>query len=214
MRYIYKSDAQLLLDALKLVLHVLAQPEVQRAERFVKQEHLGPVHQRAGYGHALLLAAGELVRLSLFKAAEGDDLEHFRNALVYLLVRQLGYAQPEGDVLIHVQVGEERIFLKHRVYPAFVRRDIINPHTVEEHVAARRLEETADDAQRGSFAAARGAEQCEEFTVVEVDVDRIEDGLAVKIHPAIYQPNKFLGHYPPPLCLESPLSDGTDDYGS
>ena len=78
----------------------------------------------------------------------------------------------------------------------------------------RALEETADDAQRGSFAAARGAEQCEEFTVVEVDVDRIEDGLAVKIHPAIYQPYELFRHYPPPLCLESPLSDGTDDYGS
>ena len=66
-RYIYERDAQLLLDALELVLHVLAQPQVERAQRLVEQQHLGAVDQRAGDGHALLLAAGELVRLALLK---------------------------------------------------------------------------------------------------------------------------------------------------
>ena len=216
-RYIYKSDAELLLDALELVLHVLAQAEVERAERLVEQQYLGPVHERAGDGDALLLAAGELVRLALFKALERHYLQHLRDALLDLLLRHLGDAQAEGDVLEHVQVREQRVLLEHRVDAALVGRDIINPHTVKQHVAARRLEKAADDTQRRRFAAARGPEQCEEFTVVEIDVDRIEDGLAVKIHPAIYQPNKFLRHYPPPQScryLESPLSDGTDDYGS
>ena len=56
-RYIYKCDAQLLLDAFELVLHVFAQTQVQRAQRLVQQQDLRPVDKRARYGHALLLAA-------------------------------------------------------------------------------------------------------------------------------------------------------------
>ena len=240
------SYAQLLLYALELVLHVLAEPEVERAERLVKQQDLRAVHERAGNRDALLLAAGELVGLTLFKALEGDNLQHLGDALLYLLRRQLGYAQAEGDVLKHVQMGKERVLLEHRVDAALVGRDIINPHTVKEHVAARRLQKAADDAQRCRLTAAGRAEKCEEFAVVKINVDRVKDGLAVKVHPAVYKPYEFFGHYPPPLCFgvrsedgarrlsgifsalgtaalvffssikhrESPLSDGTDDYGS
>ena len=48
----------LLLDTLQLVLHILAQAQIQRAERLVEQQHLRPVHQSSGDGHPLLLAAG------------------------------------------------------------------------------------------------------------------------------------------------------------
>ena len=47
-----------------LELHLLAQLLVERAERFVHQHDLRLEHQRARQGDALLLAAGELRRLS------------------------------------------------------------------------------------------------------------------------------------------------------
>ena len=62
-----KGDAHLLLDALELDLHILAQLQVQGAQRLVQQQHLGPVHQRPGNGHPLLLAAGELMDLRCSK---------------------------------------------------------------------------------------------------------------------------------------------------
>ena len=54
-----ERDADVALDRLELDLHLLAQLEVEGAERLVEQQHLGPVDQRAGEGHALPLAAGE-----------------------------------------------------------------------------------------------------------------------------------------------------------
>ena len=45
---IYKRDAHLLLDTLQLVLHILAQSQIQRAQRLVQQQNLGAVHQSAG----------------------------------------------------------------------------------------------------------------------------------------------------------------------
>ena len=49
------------MDVLDLVLHLLAQLLVERAERFVHQDELGIEDQGAGDRHALLLAAGHLV---------------------------------------------------------------------------------------------------------------------------------------------------------
>ena len=45
------------LQVLELELHLLPQLEVERAERLVEQQHPGPVDQRPGQRHALLLPA-------------------------------------------------------------------------------------------------------------------------------------------------------------
>ena len=56
-----EGDADLVLQADQLELHLLAQLLVERRERLVEQQHLRALHQRAGQRHALPLAAGELV---------------------------------------------------------------------------------------------------------------------------------------------------------
>ena len=61
-RHVDERDADLLLDPLELDLHLLAQLEVERAERLVEQQHLRAVDDRAGERDALALAAGELRR--------------------------------------------------------------------------------------------------------------------------------------------------------
>ncbi|MNT19521.1 hypothetical protein D3C72_1547830 [compost metagenome] len=48
----------------------LAQLGVQVRQRFVEQDHGRVVHQRAGNRHALLLAAGQLVRIALAQVAQ------------------------------------------------------------------------------------------------------------------------------------------------
>ena len=47
-RHVDERDADLALDAHQLELHLLAELEVERAERLVEQEHRGLVHQRPG----------------------------------------------------------------------------------------------------------------------------------------------------------------------
>ena len=50
------------MDALELDLHLLAQLQVERAERLVEQQHARLEHERTRERDALLLAARELVR--------------------------------------------------------------------------------------------------------------------------------------------------------
>ena len=154
---IYKSNAHRLLNALELVLHILAQSEVKCAERLVKQQHLGSVDKSSGNGNTLLLAAGKLRNLAVFKAFEADNLQHLSNTLVYLLLGQLCKAQPEGDILVHIKVRKQRILLENGVDLSLVRRDIIDPLAVKKHIAACGLYKTADDPERGGLTAAGGA---------------------------------------------------------
>ena len=81
MRDVDERDPELLLDPLQLDLELLAQLEVERAERLVEQERLRPVHDRARERHALALAAGELRRLAAAVAVEPDERERLAGAL-------------------------------------------------------------------------------------------------------------------------------------
>ena len=63
--HVHERDPDLGLDALELDLELAAELEVERAERLVEEQHVGPVHERPGERDPLLLAAGQLVRLAL-----------------------------------------------------------------------------------------------------------------------------------------------------
>ena len=145
MRDINKGDAGLLLDALQLVLHILAQTKVERAQRLVEQKHLRPVHERARDGDTLLLAAGKGSDLPVFKALQADDLEHFRHAVVDLLLAQLQQPEAEGNVVIYVQMREQRVFLEHRIDLALIRRHVVDPLAVKKHITGRRCQKTANN---------------------------------------------------------------------
>ena len=171
MSYIYKSDAHRLLDAFELVLHILSKAQVERAERLVKKQHLRTVYQSPRNGDTLLLTSRELRHLAVFKTLEAYYLEHFGNAVVYLLLGKLCKAQPESHILIHIQMRKQSIFLKNSVHLSLVRRDIIYPLAVKKHISAGGLDKTADYSERGGFAAAGGTEQREEFLIIEIQVN-------------------------------------------
>jgi hypothetical protein len=68
--------AQSELKAADDVAHLCAHLGIERAERFIKQQHGGLEHQRTGQGDALLLSAGELVGVSAGEVADLDEFEH------------------------------------------------------------------------------------------------------------------------------------------
>ena len=122
-RDVDEGDADLVLDALQLELHLLAQLEVERAERLVEEQHPRTVDERARERDPLLLAARELARLALLEPAEPDELERLATrASAARRPRTLLAAQPEGDVLEDREVREERVRLEHGVDVALVRR--------------------------------------------------------------------------------------------
>ena len=59
-----EGDTHLRLDALQLDLHLLAQLEVEGAQRLVQQQNLGVVDEGASERDALLLATGHLAGLA------------------------------------------------------------------------------------------------------------------------------------------------------
>ena len=73
-----------LLDLDQFELRFFAQLLVERAERLVEQQQLGPLGQRPGQRHALPLPAGQLVGLAPLIALELDQLQQLGDARVDL----------------------------------------------------------------------------------------------------------------------------------
>ena len=68
--------------------------------------------------------------------------------------------------------GKQRVTLEHHVHRPPVRRHVDDILAVEQDVAFTRGLETREHAQEGGFAAARGAEQREEFALCDVERQR------------------------------------------
>ena len=118
-----ERDADLALDRLELDLHLLAQLEVEGAERLVEQQHLGPVDQRAGQRDALALPAGQLRRAARRRTRRAGR----RPAPPPARLAALGLADPLDpqavlDVLRTRHVREQRVVLEDRVDVAVERR--------------------------------------------------------------------------------------------
>ena len=71
-----EGHAQALLDPEQLELRLLAQLLVERAQRLIEQQQLGPLDQRARQRDALALPAGQLMRLALRVGRHLDDIEY------------------------------------------------------------------------------------------------------------------------------------------
>ena len=82
MRDVDERDPDGLLDVLELDLHLLAELEVERAQRLVQQQHAGAVDERARERDALPLAARELARLALRELAQPHERERLAGALL------------------------------------------------------------------------------------------------------------------------------------
>ena len=177
-RDVEERDADLALDALQLHLHLLAQLQVERAERLVEQEHGGPVDERARQRHALLLPARQLARRRLLAAGQLHQLERLAHAGADLVLRDLAPLEPERHVVRDVQVLEQRVALEDRVHVALVRRHRLDRLALEVDVPRAGQLEAGDHAQRGGLAAPRRAEQREELALPDLEVELL-DGLEV-----------------------------------
>ena len=79
-----ERDAQTPLQRLQLALHLLAQLQVQRAQRLVEQQHLRLADQRARQRHPLALATRELRRPPVADAGQFHQRQQLVGAAVAL----------------------------------------------------------------------------------------------------------------------------------
>ena len=128
-----KGDAYLTLQVLQLDLHLLAELQVESPEGLIKEQHLGAVDQGPGQGHPLLLAAGELCRLSPRQAVHLDQSDGPVDQLGPFRSGNLAHLQPEPDVTGHVHMGEKGIVLEHGVDRPLVGRTEAHLLSVDTH---------------------------------------------------------------------------------
>ncbi|MNH13550.1 hypothetical protein D3C79_731260 [compost metagenome] len=153
------------------------QLHVEVGEGLVEQQQLRFGRQRAGQGHTLLLATGELVRVTFAKPAKFDQFEHLCHDLLLLWM----LTDPESNVLGNGQVREQRIILEHHADPALLwcQREAGFGDDL-----ARQLDLTlmhrlkaGNGAQGGGLAAPRRAQQATDVASVEVQVEVLDDAL-------------------------------------
>src|SRR5664279_5333122 len=123
----------------------------------------------ARQGHPLLLAAGDLVGLAFLETLELEQRHQFGNTAVDLGGHQICAPQPEGDVLPHRKMREQRIVLEHHVDRALMRQHLRDVLAVEQDAAFVRGLEPGQHPQQRGLAAAAGAEQREKLAGPNVE---------------------------------------------
>ncbi|CCK17660.1 hypothetical protein BN136_3670 [Cronobacter universalis NCTC 9529] len=170
----HKRNAERALQVFQLHLHLLAQFEIERAERFVEQQHARLVHQRAGDGDALALAAGELRRFTRMGKAERHPLQRLAGAGQPRFFIDAFDHQPVGDVLQHRHMRKQRVILKHRVNVALPRRQLAGFAAKQANRAVAQLLKARDHPQAGGFAGAGRPQHGEKLPVFDGHADVID----------------------------------------
>ncbi len=168
-------------DVDQFQLHLRAQFFIQRTHRFVQQQQLGALGQRARQGHALLLPAGELVRLALGQRAKLHQFEHLADAAGDRSLGQAFLLQPEGDVLLHTHMRKQRVRLEHHVDRALVRRQCVDRLTIQDNAPLGRPLEPGKAAQQRGFAATGTTEQREDLALANLQADLVDRNEAVEL---------------------------------
>ena len=173
-RDVHERDAHLAVQRAQLHLQHSAQLGVERAQRLVEQQHLRAQHQRAGQRDALLLATRELVRLARLVPVEPHQLQRLGDAALGLGLRAVEEAQTERNVVRNRLVREQRVALEHGVDRPLLGRHTAHVGAVDAHRAVLDLLEAADQSQGGGLAATGRAEQREELTRLDHQIDGVE----------------------------------------
>jgi hypothetical protein len=100
-----------------------------------------------------------LRRLAFEQAGEPDQARHPLEALGALGGGYLAHLEAEDNILAHAQVRKQRVGLEHHRDGALRGRQLADVLAADQDAAGARLFEAGDQAQRGRFAAAGGAEQ-------------------------------------------------------
>ena len=185
MRDVEEGDLEVGLERLQEELHLLAQLEVERAERLVEEQDPRAVDDRPREGDALALAAGELDRPAVAEAGETHHLERLLHALPPNPFRHPAHAQAVAHVVGDGHVREERVVLEDGVHVAGVGRPLRDVDSAELDAALVGPLEAGDQAKRRRLAGAGRAEQGEELAPAHLEVDAGHgDDLAVGLAEA------------------------------
>ncbi len=169
-----RRDAEFLLEPPDLLAQGQAHLGVEGGQRLVEQQHARAQGEGPGQRDALLLAAGQLVRVALALVAEADQFQQLGGAGAPLGRADLAHAQSEGHVVDGVQMREEAVRLEHHAGVAAVGRDVRDVLAVHQYGSGVGVFEPREHAQRGGLAAAGRAEEGQELSGAYGQVEPVE----------------------------------------
>ncbi|MNI44240.1 hypothetical protein D3C73_986060 [compost metagenome] len=161
MRDEHDGLVQLGLQLQQLVLHFAADERVQRRERFVHQQDFGISGQRARQAHALLHAAGQLVRILVFETGQAHLFQPVARPLFTFGAAHALHGQAVRGVVQHGAVRKQAKALEHHAHllltedfkVALVQADDV--HAIDQDVAGAGLDQAVEVADQGRLAGAR-----------------------------------------------------------
>ena len=164
------------LDLAQLDLHRGAQVAVQRRERLVQQQYARTDHERAGQGHALLLATGQLFGAAVCEILQLDQRQRIAHAGLDLGLGNAAGAHAVSHVLRHRHMREQGIVLKHDADLSTVRRHLGDQIAVDEKLSLIGLQKARNQVQKRGLAAAGRAQQGQELSLADLQPDGLQRG--------------------------------------
>ena len=177
------GDAQAALELLDNGAHLHPQLGVQIGKGFVHQQDAGLDDKGPGQGDTLLLTAGQLIGLAVSQVGNLHQLQGLVHLGLDLPGGHFPGLQAVGHVFPDGEVGENRVVLEHHADVPLVGGHVVDPLVTKVEVTALDGVEAGDHPQQRGFAAAGGAEEREEFALLNVQRNAVQRGkVAVALH--------------------------------
>ncbi len=159
------------------VLHGFAQALVERAERLVHQHDAGLEHERARERTRCCCPPESLRGTPVRQMRQLDHLERALHARLLFGAAHVPHGKWKRDVLRNRQMRKERVVLKHHADVAPMRRLVVEPPSVEAYLAVRGRFESREHHERGRLARTGRTQQRQEFSLVHVEIQVVDDVL-------------------------------------
>ena len=165
------GNVQPALELLQLLPQLYPKGGVQIGEGLVQQQDLGTGGHGPGQSHPLLLPAGQGADRRVLIPLQTHRTQLFQSGRGGLpLFHPPEKAQAVGDILQHIQVGEEGIALKNGGHRTALGREGDQILTLQEDLPGVRREKAAQKVQGGGFSASGGPKEGDKRTLFDFQI--------------------------------------------
>ena len=179
----HERDPVLGVDAAQEIHDAARELRVEARGGLVGEDHRRRLRERARDRDALLLTAGELVDPLALGAGKPDALEHRVDAARDLRARDTATRKAVADVFADAHHREQREVLEHHVDGPAIRRHAAHRLAADRDGSGVGRKEARDHPQQRRLAAARGAEERDQLTLADLQVDLMKHrGVAIADH--------------------------------
>ena len=168
------GDAEPVVEVLQLDLHLLPELEVQGAKGLVQEQNVGFIDKGPGQSNALLLTTTELAGTPLFEARQPYQFQGGLHPWLDLPLLHLSHLEREGDVLLHIHVGEEAVVLENHPQVSLVGGDVDDRVAVHENIPGCWNDKTCHHHEAGCLSRATGPQQGDELSGADLQVGAVQ----------------------------------------